>query len=212
MKTAAIKISLAFILGLCLIPSVFADRRVVGEYITIYEKSCSNGLSGVHSGEDVHLSCPSYFQTTNYTCGPAAVMTMMRYYGRLKPSEMNQKTELKIASEMGASAEGTSLSDVSSWLSNHGFHVETGSHVTAAVIIENLKNKTPVLLGFNKHWVLAKGFVKSGTSDTDEIDFSDSCCGTTTIDRATLDSLWSAGQMNHDKCVGNGEYIIATLN
>ena len=35
--------------------------------------------------------CTAYHQTTNYTCGPAAVMTVMHYYGKLRSPNYNQK-------------------------------------------------------------------------------------------------------------------------
>ena len=183
------------------------------EYISISAKDCAESLHDSESGREKNsqqLNCKSYHQTTNYTCGPAAVMTLMRFYGRLSPSEMNQKTELRIALEMGSTEQGTSLAQVSSWLSGHGFSVESGRRVDSEMIINNLKKGTPTIISVSHHWILSKGFNKGSTSDKDEIIFSDSCCNTTIITRANIDSMWEESQMPSNHCDNAGEYMVAT--
>lgn len=205
-----VNVLIVFFLSFSLHSLVYADDRVVGNYITIHERDCEHGFNEREKNGGIHLDCRSYHQTTNYTCGPAAIMTLMRYYGRLSESQMNQKTELHIALEMGATSEGTTLTQVSDWLSAHGFHVDSGMRVSTDMIVDNLKRNTPTLVGFNRHWILAKGFNKGDKEDNDEILFADSCCGTTIISRSTLDSLWESAQLNHDHCAGVSEYIVAT--
>ncbi|MDE4947020.1 peptidase C39 family protein, partial [Francisella tularensis subsp. holarctica] len=46
------------------------------------------------------LDIKGYQQTTYYTCGPSAVMSLLNYYGVLKYSQMNHQTELEIAKQM----------------------------------------------------------------------------------------------------------------
>ena len=74
------------------------------------------------------LGVQDYQQTTDITCGPAAVMSLLHYYGTLKDSDMNSKTELRIAKEMGTNEDdGTTLKQMAKWLENHGFEVEFGT-------------------------------------------------------------------------------------
>jgi hypothetical protein len=163
--------------------------------------------------ESIALDCKSYQQTTNYTCGPAAIMTLMRFYGKLSPREMNRATELKIAGEMSAKPGddgGTTESQVENWLTTHGFSVESGQRVTTDMIVDNLKRGTPTLVGFSRHWILAKGFHKGATADKDEIVFADSCCNVTVISRDTIDYMWLNSQRPANHCRDNvGIYIVA---
>ncbi|MDE4965910.1 peptidase C39 family protein, partial [Francisella tularensis subsp. holarctica] len=47
------------------------------------------------------LDIKGYQQTTDYTCGTSAVMSLLNYYGVLKDSQMNNHTELELAKQMG---------------------------------------------------------------------------------------------------------------
>lgn len=201
-----------FFIIICLL--LISQPSIADQYISISKQDCDNSLSVSQQRKNsIHLDCKSYYQTTDHTCGPAAVMTLMRYYKRLAPSEMNQRTELRIAMEMGATEQGTSLSQVANWLSGHGFRVDSGRRVTSDIIIDNLKRGIPTIVGANKHWVVAKGLRQSGNRDQDEILFSDSCCGTSTLTRADIDSMWGESQINGSHCRENqGQYIVATPN
>jgi len=197
---------------LCLFSLLFMPIQAVAkqhqEYNSVLKKDCSN-----ETKSSLQLNCKAYHQTTNYTCGPAAVMTLMRYYGRLSPAEMNAKTELRLALEMGASEQGTDQSQIVSWLSSHGFSVDSGRRMESDTIIQNLKRGTPTLLGVNHHWILAKGFEKGATADEDQILFADSCCNTTIMSRANIDAMWQESMLSGNRCTGNvGEYIVATPN
>ena len=162
------------------------------------------------------LRCSTYYQTTNYTCGPAAVMTVMRYYGKLRPDQMNHQTEMLIANEMGATpgfGGGTTTSEMSDYLSSHGFSVKTGSDITTDMLISYINKGILVIVTYNNHWIVAKGYTladKSISDDEDEIDFSDSCCGTSVISRSDIDNTWQESHMPHHECSVDGNYIIAT--
>ena len=84
------------------------------------------------------LSCKTYRQTTNYTCGPAAVMTLLNYYHKIGGKDLNKHTEMRIAGEMGASDKGTTPDQVVDWLEGHGFQVDSGMRVTTDMLIENI--------------------------------------------------------------------------
>ena len=158
----------------------------------------------------VQLKCSAYRQTTPYTCGPAAVMSLMRYYGKLKPFELNKTTEMLIAKEMGATSEGTSPAQLETWLSNHGFTVKSGYRIDTDQLIKNIEEGKPTIVGYSNHWLLAKGYIKGKTPSEDEVIFADSSNTTTKIYRERIDSMWLEAQLSNNRCPNNGEYIVAT--
>ena len=163
------------------------------------------------STEAKQLQCVSYHQTTGYTCGPASAMTLMRYYGKLNAGQMNSKTELRIASEMGTTTTGTTMSQVAGWLSGQGMNVSSGQNISADELIANIKRGTPVIIGFGDHWIVAKGYRKGNASTynhEDEFTFADSCCGVTTIPRGVIDSVGTPNL--YPKQCTNINYIVAT--
>ena len=151
------------------------------------------------------LRCTAYRQTTSYTCGPAAAMSLLRYFGRLTSKDMNKTTELRIAKEMDATTKGTSPAQVMSWLSSNGFSVSSGSCVTSSMIKENIDRGIPTIVAYQNHWILAKGYHE------DMIMFADSECGTTVLPAEIIDTLWSVGAMKQSYCgIHSGFYITAT--
>lgn len=191
--------------------SLYFTFSYAKDHSIILTKETIQSLERCTSNKSVKLSCKSYHQTTSYTCGPAAVMTLMNYYGLLNSKNMNQQTELRIAGEMGATKDGTSSSQVAEWLRNQGLSVESGQRITTDKIIENIQKKIPVIIVFSNHWLLAKGYNKGSTPEEDEIIFADSCCNVTLISRKTIDSMWQESQMHNSYCRSNvGAYIIAT--
>lgn len=157
------------------------------------------------------LRCASYRQTTNYTCGPASVMALLRYYGKLSAKDMNKNTEMRIAAEMNAGPKGTTPAQVESWLSDQGFSVSSGLCVTSKLIKNNIDKGIPTMVGYNQHWLLAKGYNKD-SKGKDEIYFADSSCGTSVLSSETVDTMWSMGAMQQKSYCGihSGYYIIAT--
>jgi hypothetical protein len=90
-------------------------------------------------------------------------MSLMEHYGMLAPSEMNQKTELRIANEMGTTWWGTSQERTVAWLEAHGFNVTYGQRITADMLFANLKKNIPVIIVWNDwggHSMLAIGYYK----------------------------------------------------
>ncbi|MHB1946961.1 MAG: C39 family peptidase [Gammaproteobacteria bacterium] len=117
----------------------------------------------------VLLTKYSYQQTTNYTCGPAVVMSLLHYYGMLSTAQMNHATEMRIANEMGAThPEGTSQLDMVRWLENHGFNVNYGKGVTIDMLINNLNQGIPTIVTWNDwngHALLVVGYQVDGNDD-----------------------------------------------
>jgi hypothetical protein len=156
------------------------------------------------------LNCKAYLQTTSFTCGPASIMTLLNYYGKLPSSEMNKNTELKIAHEMGAANSGTNSSQMIAWLTNHGFKVRSGYQVTTNLLISMINQRIPVIVAYDNHWLVADGYVLGKNSDEDEIHFADSCCKVTTMSRDIIDSMTLLSKMKTTKCKNLGTYIVAT--
>ncbi|MBF0314920.1 MAG: C39 family peptidase [Oligoflexia bacterium] len=116
----------------------------------------------------------SYQQTTDYTCGPASLVTLLHYYGFYGD-------ELMIATEMGTRDRshknpGTSPQQMVDWLETHGFSVVWGEEATGdreglRIIRESLINRNPILvewIDWGGHWALVVGYLSGGKSDGSE--------------------------------------------
>jgi hypothetical protein len=118
------------------------------------------------------LATSSYQQTTEYTCGPASVITLLRYYGK-------SGDEMTIASEMGTSSTcGTTPDQMTNWLNSHGFKASWHEHGNLDTLLYRLKQNIPVLVEWSDwggHWVLASGYDSRNTDNLmdDVIIFSD---------------------------------------
>jgi len=101
------------------------------------------------------LNVNSYKQTTEYTCGPAAVVSLLNFYG------MNGD-ELQIAKEMGTSSTiGTNPEQMTLWLNSNGFNATWHKEGSLELLINNLKNNIPTLVEWSDwggHWVLVIGY------------------------------------------------------
>ncbi len=161
------------------------------------------------ASEDLH--CTPYHQTTTYTCGPAATMALLHYYGKLSSKEMNANTEMRIASEMGTtSLSGTTPDQVAAWLTKNGFQVELGHKVSADIIENNVSRGIPTLIVIEHHWTLATGF-KESPDNNDKIIFTDSCVNKLITNKSKIDSMWLEPFCSNAQCNGDiGDYIIAS--
>lgn len=118
------------------------------------------------------LDVKSYQQTTEYTCGPSAVISLLNYLGM-------QGDEMTIATEMGTSSStGTTPEQMTGWLNNHGFNASWNENGSLELLRENLKNNIPTLVEWSDwggHWVLVIGYDTRDTEDTmdDVIIFAD---------------------------------------
>jgi hypothetical protein len=121
----------------------------------------------------VLLNAYSYQQTTSYTCGPAVIMSLMQHYGKLSIGEMNKKTELQYATEMGTTSNGTSQSSMVSWLESHGFNVQSGQDVSIDMLMDNLRHHTPTIIIWNDwsgHALLVVGYYQKGAATDNDKD------------------------------------------
>ncbi len=101
------------------------------------------------------LKVESYQQTTEYTCGPAAVISLLRYYGK-------KGNEMVIASEMGTSSTtGTTPEQMSTWLNDNGFKASWHQGGSLEMLQVNLADNIPTLVEWSDwggHWVLVIGY------------------------------------------------------
>lgn len=108
------------------------------------------------------LPVDSYQQTTEYTCGPASVISLLGYYGKTGD-------ELKIAGEMGTSSIcGTTPEQMTSWLNDHEFTASWHQEGTLEMLRESLTAGMPVLVEWSDwggHWVLVIGYDTRNTED-----------------------------------------------
>lgn len=109
------------------------------------------------------LDVDSYQQTTEYTCGPASVVTLLSYYGRVAD-------EMTIAGEMGTSTTaGTNPEQMTTWLDNHGFEASWHENGNLDTLTGRLTRNVPTLVEWSDwggHWVLVIGY---DTRDTESI-------------------------------------------
>ena len=120
----------------------------------------------------ISLGVKGYQQTTDYTCGSAAVMSLLNWYGKLPATEMNQTTEMRIAKEMGTGSlsspkPGTSQRQIAAWLNANGFSTTVGENGTLEMIRANLKQGVPVLvewIDWGGHWVVVTGYYAASES------------------------------------------------
>ncbi|MDR3477671.1 MAG: peptidase C39 family protein [Gammaproteobacteria bacterium] len=171
------------------------------------------------------LAVNGYQQTTEYTCGPAAVMSLLHYYGLLSDTDMNHKTELKIATEMGTSDKtGTSPQQIVKWLKEHGFTVTAGENGSLTMLRDNLKKGIPTLvewMDWGGHWVVVTGYETRGKTPSDDLDtilLADPAAITThektthgiiSFNPDRFDNMWFDAQFFNPGHLVKGVYIIA---
>lgn len=120
----------------------------------------------------IKLNIDSYQQTTEYTCGPASVVSLLKFYNRTG-------NEMTIATEMGTSTTtGTTPAQMTDWLNNHGFAASWHQFGSLDTLRRNLTNGIPTLVEWSDwggHWVLVAGYDTRNTSDPmdDVIIFAD---------------------------------------
>jgi ABC-type bacteriocin/lantibiotic exporter with double-glycine peptidase domain len=142
------------------------------------------------------LPIRAFQQTTSYTCGPAALVTLSRHYDR--PGD-----ELAIADEAKCTPDkGTSPEHMVAWLEEHGFEVTWGEHGTLDLLRSNLERGVPTLvewIDYGGHWVLVVGYDTKGTENPrdDVIHFADPADGhddtrdgLTSFNAVRFDAMW----------------------
>lgn len=108
------------------------------------------------------LKVNSYQQTTEYSCGPAAVISLLTFLGR-------NGDEMTIVNEMGTSTTtGTTPTQMTDWLNKNGFTASWHQDGTLEMLRENLAANIPTLVEWSDwggHWVLVIGYDTRNTND-----------------------------------------------
>jgi hypothetical protein len=119
----------------------------------------------------------AYQQTTDYTCGPAALLSLAKFYG-LPNIEEDAKTEMRIANESGtrdlnSSQPGTKPQEMVAWLEKNGFNVkiefeDKGDSTALQRLRDNIRQGIPTLvewIDLSGHWAIAVGYDYRNASD-----------------------------------------------
>ncbi|MBF0395877.1 MAG: peptidase C39 family protein [Desulfobacterales bacterium] len=133
-----------------------------------------------------------YQQTTEYTCGPAALLALSKFYG-LTGIEENKETEMRISREVGTRSmdilkqggkPGTKPDEMVNWLKKYGFNVKIEFEDKAdgsalKKLEENIKKGIPTIVEWaylTGHWVVVVGYDNRGNDDPwdDVLIFADS--------------------------------------
>ena len=132
----------------------------------------------------VSLGVKGYQQTTDYTCAPAAVMSLLHWYKLLQQKDLTAETEMRIAREMGtrdlkSPQPGTTTAEIVYWLERNGFAVASGHDGSLELLRSYLNKGIPVLvewIDWGGHWVVATGYhaaYESPSKGPDTIFFAD---------------------------------------
>lgn len=111
---------------------------------------------------------PTYQQTTEYSCGPAAALTVLNYFGNHDFDEAALIKRMKTKPEVG-----TSLSNMVKFFKEIGWEVQSTSKPMDEVefqkfVVTNLKQGKPILVEnveFGGHWRVIIGIDEIGTPD-----------------------------------------------
>lgn len=164
---------------------LFTFYCVMAGFLSFFS-SCGKEDDSIHASDyyvlDVTQSEPrpgltlikveSYQQTTEYTCGPAAVVSLLGFFGKTGD-------ELKIAQEMGTSPlVGTNPEQMAVWLGNNGFAATWHQNGELDTLTNRLKRNIPTLVEWSDwggHWVLVVGYDtrETETKSDDVIIFAD---------------------------------------
>lgn len=227
MKPYSLWIKQFFPLCACLIAIVLLSGCAETTLPSTDRISGTTDLYRLKSSKDItYIPIKGYQQTEEYSCGPAMVMSLLRYYNRLSDAEMTKATELRIAKEMGTSkAIGTSPQKIIRWLKSHGFQVKTGTGGNLALLQHNLRQGIPTLvewIDWGGHWVIVTGYHQDGTisdGSKDTIFFADSAAhytnvtnpdGITAFNADRFSNMWFDAQYFDPGHIIKGIYIIAT--
>lgn len=196
--------------------------RAVQTLTDTYSKQVAKFYDIAPSTSFTLLKIKGYQQSEDYTCGPAAIMSLLHYYGKLSDAQMTKATELKIAAEMGTSKDkGSSEQQMATWLKHHGFNVKMGYKGSLSLLHKNLQKGIPTIvdwIDWGGHWVVVSGYNMAGKTPNPKKDLlffadpavnDDSIRSMNGLDYVNADRF--ASMWFNSKLV-RGIYIIATPN
>jgi len=156
-------------------PSVIENKKV-------YNKPSSVGAANYYELAPnqyfISLGVKGYQQTTDYSCGPAAIMSLLHWYGLLDDSNMTHQKEMQLSGEMGTGdmespCPGTTPEQMVRWLKSHNFKVIWGTNGTLGMLRENLKKGIPTIVSWidwGGHWAVVTGYYAGSEAPEKGID------------------------------------------
>ncbi|AJI54606.1 peptidase C39 family protein [Francisella philomiragia] len=161
-----ILLTLIFTMSLSYSSGEYANKTYIENVVKTFDLSTDKNIK--------ILDIKDHQQTTDYTCGPSAVMSLLNYYGVLKDSQMDHQMELQIAKEMGTNDDyGTTAQQIANWLEKHGFEVKYATDGDIKLIYQSIDKGVPVLvdwIDWGGHWTLVSGYQKLGKTIDDDKD------------------------------------------
>jgi hypothetical protein len=168
-------IAASFVLILILLVSSVCSY---GENITVeWFPKMDTAILSSSPNVDFIPNLAAYQQTTDYTCGPAALLSLARFYG-CPDIENDAKTEMKIAQELGtrdlnSSQPGTKPQEMVAWLEKNDFDVklefeDNGDGTALDRLRDNILQGIPTLvewIDLSGHWAIAVGYDYRNVSD-----------------------------------------------
>jgi len=123
-------------------------------------------------------------QTTEYSCGPAALLSTVLYY-KAPGFKADAETEMRISSEVGTrdpatlkpgEKPGTTPPEITTWLEKNGFNAveeyeKKGDNSALEKIRANLRAGIPTIvewIDLAGHWVVVVGYDDRGTINPDD--------------------------------------------
>lgn len=215
-------VSLLF-LTIFLIACKPAPAPVPPPKINANSNSAANFYELKPSENFISLGVKSYQQSHEYTCGPAAAMTLLKFYNYAEP--LTKIREMQIAKEMGSSKKvGTSPKQLATWLQKKGFNVKSGTNGSLEMLRENLNNGIPTLvewIDWGGHWAIVTGYYQAGSTpdpEKDTIFLADPAAqvgkvhnpdGIISYNAARFHSMWFDAQYFKRGHIVKGVYITA---
>lgn len=210
----------------------FTTVNLAGEDISLPPPNSTGAANYYEMKADpyyIYLGVKGYQQTTDYTCGPAAIMSLLRWYDALSDQSMNHETEMLIAQAMGTGDmnsyhPGTTPEQMVNWLQRNGFQATLGYNGTMEMLRENLKNGIPTLvewIDWGGHWVVVTGYHAASESPIkgpDTIFFADPAVhwfsvnnpdGVSSFNALRFQDMWFDAQYLKPGHVVRNVYIIA---
>lgn len=183
------KILLAILAGIFSINTAFAEKIPYPENLDTTTEGASSAPNEINHGDSIYFpqidfanmtttadriilkNYPTYQQTRENTCGPAAALTVLHFYGEKSFDEMTLAKEMKTKP-----AVGTDAKNMANFFEKIGWEVDSSlNHKPFAeyvdfknFVLKNLRENTPILVEnveWGGHWRVIIGYDTLGTEN-----------------------------------------------
>lgn len=181
-------------------------------------------LKTIEKEKYLDLGVRGFQQTTDYTCGACALMSVLLYYDLIKLSDCNSTTELKLAKQLGTNERGTTPEQLIKWFKEHDIDVKYGINGDLKLLEQSIHDGYPVMvewIDWGGHWVILTGLyreeMKGNYTAKDTYFFADSAIqwyandnplGISSFSVGRFDSMWFDAYLFKKGDLIKGIYII----